>query len=108
MSDIKLIQPLLLCLDESQASDIVTLDVSEQTSVTDFMVIATGRSGRHTKAIAMQAMEKMKALGMPAISSHGFEQGDWILVDFNNYILHVMTADSRAFYHIEGLWQQQG
>lgn len=96
---------LLSILDEDQAIDVVSIDVSEQTSVTDYMVVACGRSPRHIKAIANHALEKMKAHGLPALSSHGFETGDWILVDFGDYVLHVMTAESRAFYNIEGLWK---
>lgn len=107
MPDLKSVQPLVTFLDDEKGSDITVIDVSEQTSITDYMVIVTARSGRHAKALANGAMEKMKSLGMPSVSAHGLEQGDWVLVDFNDIILHVMTAESRAFYHIEGLWKQE-
>lgn len=96
---------LLHILDDEQAIDTIAINVSEQTSVTDFMIIACGRSPRHIKAIANHVMEKMKASGLPALSAHGFETGDWVLIDFGDYVLHIMTAESRAFYNIEQLWQ---
>lgn len=96
---------LLKFLDDSQAQDIVAIDVSKQTSVTDYMVVATGRSSRHVKAIASHAMEEMKAIGVASLSDNGLDSGDWVLVDFGDYVLHVMQPDSRAFYNIEGLWQ---
>jgi ribosome-associated protein len=99
------LKQLLLSLDDSQAIDIATIDVHSQTSVTDYMIITSGRSSRHVKAIAQHAMEKMKAIGVSSMSDHGLENGDWVLIDFGDYILHVMQPDTRAFYNIEGLWQ---
>lgn len=99
-----MLKELLTILDDSQAIDVKVIDVSKQTSVTDFMVITSGRASRHVIAIANTAIEKMKAHGVPALSSHGFENGDWVLVDFGDYVLHVMQADARAFYNLEGIW----
>lgn len=96
---------LLHILDEMQAIDIKILDVSPQTTITDYMVVCSGRSSRHVKAIAQTVMEKLKAENVPIIGSHGIDAGDWALVDFGDFILHVMQADSRAFYNLEGLWQ---
>lgn len=99
---------LLHELDEMQALDIKVIDVKNQTSVTDYMIICSGRSSRHVKAIAQSALEKSKAAGMPSLSVHGLDSGDWALVDFGDYVLHVMQADTRSFYNLEGLWQQDG
>lgn len=93
-------------LDDIKAIDIVTLDVHKQTSVTDFMIICSGRSSRHVKAIAEDVMLKMKEHDLPPLSHHGFESGEWALVDFGYIVVHVMQADTRAFYDIEGLWQK--
>lgn len=98
---------LLFILDEIQAIDIVTLDVKNQTSITDYMIICSGRSSRHVKSIAQTALEKMKAQGLPGLSTHGMDEGDWVLIDFGDYILHAMQPDSRAFYNLEGLWQEK-
>lgn len=99
------LKQLLLYLDDAQAIDVKIIDVREQTSVTDYMLITSGRSSRHVKAIASQAMEKMKAYGIAPLSHHGLESGDWVLVDFADYVLHVMQADTRLFYNLEDLWQ---
>ncbi|WED44198.1 ribosome silencing factor [Legionella cardiaca] len=103
-------QPLLLkqlvkALDDNQAIDIVTINVTQQTSVTDYMIICSGRSSRHVKAIAELVIEKMKAEGLSPLSQNGLETGEWVLVDFGDFVLHVMQADIRSFYNLEGLWQ---
>ncbi|KTD64055.1 ribosome silencing factor [Legionella spiritensis] len=102
------LQLLLSILDEMQAIDIKTIDVSHQTTVTDYMILCSGRSSRHVKSIAEAAMEKMKSNGFSALGSHGVETGDWALVDFGDFVLHVMQPDSRAFYNLEGLWNHDG
>ncbi|KTD19458.1 putative Iojap-related protein [Legionella israelensis] len=97
---------LLEALDDIQAFDVITLDVKKQTTITDYMVIASGRSSRHVKAIAEQVIEAMKKAGHQPLSFTGLDEGDWALVDFGDCILHVMQPDTRAFYNLEGLWQE--
>lgn len=101
------LKQLLLFLEDSQASEIVTIDVRKQTNVTDYMIIASGRSSRHVKAIASTLMEKMKAAGNAALGENGSETGDWVLVDFGDFVVHVMQPDARALYNLEGLWQEK-
>lgn len=92
-------------LDDIQATDIVVIDVREHTSVTDYMIISTGRSSRHVKAIADTVIEEMKKQGLTTLSLTGLEGCEWVLIDFGDFVLHVMQPDSRAFYNLEGLWQ---
>lgn len=99
------LKPLLQALDEIQATEVVTIDVSKQTSVTDYMIICSGRSSRHIKAIADLVLEHMKATGLRALSEHGIESGEWALIDFGDIILHIMQPETRAFYNLEELWQ---
>lgn len=105
MSEKNFLQKLNKSLEDAHASDITVIEVSEQTSVTDYMIVCSGRSSRHVKAIAEQVMEQMKASGLPAIGSTGLDSGDWALIDFGDYVVHVMQPESRAFYNLEGLWQ---
>lgn len=98
---------LLHSLNESQAIDIITIDVHEHTTITDFMIVCSGRSSRHIKAIAEQLIESMKKCGFPPISNSGVENSDWALVDFGDFVVHVMQPESRSFYNLEGLWQNQ-
>jgi ribosome-associated protein len=94
-------------LDDIQAIDIITIDVRAHTTITDYMVICSGRSSRHVKSIAEYAMEHMKAAGIPALNYTGLESGDWALVDFGDAVLHVMQPDTRALYSLESLWQDR-
>ncbi len=98
---------LLNAIDDAKAFDVTVIDVSKHTSITDYMIICTGRSSRHVKAIAAQTMELMKTAGVPAMHDSGIETGEWALVDFGDFIIHIMQADTRAFYNIEGLWQER-
>ncbi|MFA5959117.1 MAG: ribosome silencing factor [Tatlockia sp.] len=92
-------------LEENQAIDVVVIDVRAQTSVTDYMIVCSGRSSRQVKAIAQLVMEHMKKIGLPSLGQHGLDSGDWALIDFGDFVLHVMQPEARAFYNIEGLWQ---
>lgn len=99
------LETLLHTLDDIKAIDVVTLDVSSQTTITDFMIVCSGRSSRHVKAIADYLLEQMKAANLPALYANGVDKGDWALVDFGDFVVHIMQAETRAFYNIEGLWQ---
>lgn len=100
-----LLDKLLKTLDDIQAIDIKTINVRHQTTVTDYMIVCSGRSSRHVKSIAAHLMEQMKLVGLPSLSHHGLNTGDWALIDFGDYVVHVMQPESRAFYNLEGLWQ---
>jgi ribosome-associated protein len=98
---------LLKLLDDNQAIDITQIDVRKQTAITDYMIISSGRSSRHVKAIAQKLMEEMKALGCPALHCTGLETGDWVLIDFSDFIVHVMQPEYRQYYNLEGLWVEK-
>lgn len=105
MQDLILTQ-LVHLLDENQAVDIKVIDVRSQTTITDYMIISSGRSSRHIKAIAQKIMEEMKAANTPALSCTGLETGDWILIDFGDFVIHVMQPEYRQYYNLEGLWEE--
>lgn len=100
------LQNLLKSLEDNQAIDIQVINVKEQTSVTDYMVVCTSRSSRHLRAVAHHLMKDMKAEGFPALGKHGLNDGEWALIDFGEFVVHIMQATSRAFYNIEGLWDE--
>lgn len=91
-------------LDDLKASDVRRLDVRHLTSMMDYMVIASGRSDRHVRAIADALVERCKARGVPILGQEGNEGGEWILVDLTDVIVHVMLPRTRDFYDIEKLW----
>ena len=96
---------LIKALEDIQATDIVVIDVSKQTTITDFMIICSGRASRHVKAIAENIMPVMKAAGLPTLHLSGLERGDWVLVDLGDFVVHIMQPECRIFYNLEGLWQ---
>jgi ribosome-associated protein len=92
-------------LEDMKAEDIKVIDVREKTGVTDYMVIATGRSNRHVKAIAETAMLDIKKATGESYLSEGEEAGEWVLVDFFDLVLHVMQPETREFYSLEKIWE---
>jgi len=91
-------------LEEFKAIDIVELDVIELTSITDYMLVCSARSTRHAKAIADKLVEKLKAFSIKPLSINGIQQGQWILVDFTDIVVHIMLPETRSHYDLEKLW----
>jgi ribosome-associated protein len=102
-----MLSKILKSLDDIQAIDVKVIDVRKQTTITDYMIIASGRASRHVKAIAQKVMEDMKEQGLPPINSTGLEHGDWALIDLGDFLVHVMQPESRQFYNLEGLWEER-
>lgn len=100
-------QTLLSLLDDMQAQDIKIINVKDISTITDEMIICTGRSSRHVTAIAEDVLEKMKAHGYPALHNTGLSSGEWALIDFGDIILHIMQPDIRSHYDLESLWSAQ-
>lgn len=98
-------QILVGALEDLKAQDIVILDVSKLTDVTDKLIIASGTSSRQVRAIAENAMEEAKKKGFPAMGVEGLDAGDWVLADFVDIVVHVMLPETREFYDLERLWQ---
>ncbi len=92
-------------LEDMKARDITELDVRGKSSVTDYMVIASGTSKRHVMSVAQDVLEKVKEAGMLPVGTEGQSVGDWILVDLGDIVVHVMMPDARSFYDLERLWQ---
>ena len=107
--DIKdLAQLIEQTLDDNKAADITVLNVRDLTSVTDRMIIATGRSDRHNRALANHVIAAVKEHGIVPLGIEGDEagQGDWVLLDLADAIVHLMVQDTRDFYNLEALWSQ--
>ena len=91
-------------LDDLKAEAIARLDVRHLTSVTDLMVIATGRSNRHVRAVAETLIEQSKERGLTPIGVEGLDGGEWVLIDLADVVVHVMLPKVREFYDLEKLW----
>ena len=95
----------IAALEDVKAQDIVSINVREKTSVTDFMVIASGSSSRHVKSLVDNVLEKVKEQGIRPLGSEGLEGGEWALLDLGDIVVHVMQVATRQFYDLERLWQ---
>jgi ribosome-associated protein len=91
-------------LDEKKGKYITTLDVRGKTSFTDYMVLVTGTSDRHLKALCDYVVEKLAESGVKPLGIEGDLGSDWVLLDLGDVIVHAMTAQSREFYQLEKLW----
>ncbi len=91
-------------LDDMKAKEVVTIDVRGRSTVTDYMMVASGTSKRHVASVAQEVLDKLKAEGIQPIGVEGQDVGDWVLVDVGSVIVHVMMPDARSFYDIERLW----
>ncbi len=97
---------VLDALDELQAQDIVSLKVTKLTSITDIIIICSGRSTRQVKAIADNIWMKMKEKEILILSMQTDPQGEWVVVDLGEIVVHVMLPETRAFYDLEKLWSK--
>lgn len=92
-------------LEDVKAQDISVIDVRDRTSVTDYMVLASGTSGRHVRSVADSVLRDVKGKGVRNANVEGGDAGDWILVDLGDIVVHVMMPATREFYDLERLWR---
>jgi ribosome-associated protein len=97
-------QLVLETLDDMKAQEVAVLDVRGKTAVTDYMIVASGTSDRHVKAIAETVAYRAKEGGEPPLGTEGLNEGEWALVDLNGVVVHVMLPKVRDFYSLERLW----
>lgn len=90
--------------DDMKAEDIITLDVSDKSNITDTMIICTGTSKRHVSSIASHVANELKKLGISPIGIEGEADGEWVVVDMGSSMLHVLQPQFREMYQLEKLW----
>ena len=95
---------MINALQEVKAQKIIKLDVRNITTVTDFMVIASGTSTRHIKALADKVLKKSREAGYRPIGIEGQEGSEWVLIDLDTILVHLMLPQVRDFYNLEKLW----
>ena len=99
---------ILARLDDMKAEDTVTIDLTGKTSIADAMVVTSGRSNRHVTSIAENAVEGLHKAGLKGIRVEGKKNGDWVLIDAGDVIVHVFRPEVRAFYDLEKMWAGSG
>ncbi|MDE2477236.1 MAG: ribosome silencing factor [Alphaproteobacteria bacterium] len=91
-------------LEDDKAEDLVTIDLTGRSAVTDALVVATGRSARHVTSVAENLARRLKEWGYGTARIEGLAQGDWVLIDAGDVVVHVFRAEVRAYYDLEGMW----
>ena len=87
-----------------KAEDSVTIDLKGKSSIGDYMVVTTGRSHVHVAAIADNLVKDLKRAGVRGVRVEGMRQGDWVLIDAGDVIVHVFRPEVRDFYNLEKMW----
>ncbi|MCW5589204.1 MAG: ribosome silencing factor [Legionellales bacterium] len=99
-----LIDIVMQSLDDLKANDIIKLNVAKLTTITDTMVICSGTSTRHVKALSDEVIRNAKEQGFSPLGTEGQDNAQWVLVDLGDVVVHIMLPDTREFYNLEKLW----
>jgi len=99
-----LLERITQTLDDGKAEDIVVIDLLGKSSIADHMVIATGRSQRQVSALAERVIALLNEKGKPRPAAEGMRQGDWVLIDAGDVIVHLFRPEVRSFYNLEKMW----
>jgi ribosome-associated protein len=94
--------------EEKKATEIVALDLREVASFTEYFVICTGANTRQVQAISNSVEEDLRKVGKRPLHIEGYSTGEWILLDYGDFIMHVFSNSSRRFYDLERLWRDAG
>jgi iojap-like ribosome-associated protein len=105
LTSVQLNALVIAALEDLKGQDIVSLDISPLTTIADYMVVVTGTSNRHVKSLADEVLKRGKEAGLE-VRIEGQEQGEWVLLDLGDVIVHVMQAATRKLYDLESLWKQ--
>lgn len=97
---------ILSSLDDMKAEDTTTIDLRGKSSVSDYMIVTTGRSNRHVGAVAENVAKALKENGLTGLHVEGLPNCDWVLIDSGDVVVHVFRPEVREFYNLERLWTQ--
>ena len=104
---LKLKNKIINSLEDIKAVNPIAIDVTRISSLTDFMVVASGTSNRHIAAMSEHVLEDLKETNISGIKIEGQGGDDWVLVDAGDVVIHLMSADAREFYDLESLWDPE-
>lgn len=107
MLNVELKDVVINALEDVKGEEIVCLDISEMTDISDFMVVVSGNSNRQVKALVNNVLEEARSAGVKPLGIEGQAQGEWVLIDLTDVIVHVMLPKVRDFYDLESLWSMR-
>lgn len=90
---------------DKKATEIVVLELKELASFTDYFIICNGRVNRQVQAITDEIVEKLRDIGVRTTHVEGYQMGEWVLLDYGDFIVHIFNEQSRRFYDLERLWR---
>jgi ribosome-associated protein len=99
-----MLKTILARLEDMKAEDSVVIELTGKSSIGDYMVVTSGRSQRHVNAVADHLVKDIEGSGGPRARVEGMRQGDWVLIDAGDVIVHVFRPEIRAFYNLEKMW----
>lgn len=108
MESYELARAACKALSDKKGKDIVILDVSGQTVVCSYFVIASGASSTQVRSLCDNAEEQLKKLGVSPVRTEGVKEGRWGVLDYGDVVVHVFNEESRLFYYLERLWGENG
>ena len=103
-----LLDGILSSLDDDKAEEVISIPLAGKSEMSDFMVIASGRSSRQVISISDKLVERLKARFGVIAKVEGKDAGDWVLIDAGDVIVHVFRPEVRAFYQLEKMWMAPG
>ena len=107
MSEVQqILDYVVAALDDLKGVEIRSLDVRRISDVTDWMLLASGTSSRHVRALVDNVLGELKSRGIAALGVEGRESSEWVLVDFGDVVVHVMQKETREYYDLERLWTE--
>lgn len=93
-------------INDMKGADVKVIDVTRLTDVTDYMIIASGTSDRHVKAMARELRDQLRESDVRPIGIEGESEGDWVLIDLVDVVVHIMRPQTREYYDLERLWNR--
>lgn len=99
-----LLEAITAALEDRQAENVVVIDLAGKSTIADYMVIASGRSGRQVTALAETLVDVLKKFDVKGIRPEGMGHADWVLIDARDVIVHLFRPEVRDFYNLEKMW----
>ncbi len=101
----KAVEKIVKVLDSKKARDIVVLNISPLTTITDYFIIATGGSASQVQALSDHVEEELLKDGIRTDNREGYDSADWILLGYDEVIVHIFKGETREFYNLEHIWK---
>lgn len=107
MSPDKTLEFIVEALEDAKGENLCVLDVREITSIADYMVVVSGNSDRHVKAMSSRVIDSLRENGVRPQGVEGEQDREWILIDYGDIVVHIMQQQTRDFYELEKLWSKE-